>query len=71
MKNKQNKDRDNFITKREATIILGFKNNRSVSELIKQGHLRTYTVDSSKRELLCKKEVMELPKKDIPPPADN
>jgi hypothetical protein len=67
MKNKQNQDRENFITKRHATLILGFKNNRTVTELIKHGHLRTYTVDSSKRELLSKKEVLELPQKDIPP----
>ena len=67
MKNKQNQNRENVITKREATRILGFKNNRSVSELIKHGHLRTYNVDSSKRELLCKKEVLELPEKDLPP----
>lgn len=70
MKKNQNQDRENFITKRDATLILGFKNNRSVSELIKYGHLRTYNVDSSKRELLSKKEVLELPEKDIPPHPD-
>ena len=49
MKKNQNQDRENFITKRDATLILGFKNNRSVKELIKHGHLHTYTVDSSMR----------------------
>jgi hypothetical protein len=49
VKKNQNQDRENFITKRDATLILGFKNNRSVKELIKHGHLHTYTVDSSMR----------------------
>jgi hypothetical protein len=49
---------------REATHLLGFKNNRSVAELIKHGYLRSYPVGSNKRELLKKKEVLALPEKD-------
>ena len=66
MKNKPNQDRENFITKRDATLILGFKNNRSVTELIKHGYLKTYTFGAGTRELLSKNEVLNLPKKDPP-----
>ena len=60
---------DDYITKREATLILGFKNNRSIAELIKKKYLKTYIIDSSKREVLKKSEVLDLPQKD-PPPTD-
>ena len=58
---------DDYITKREVTLILGFKNNRSIAELIKKKYLKTYIIDSSKREVLKKSEVLDLPKKDPPP----
>ena len=64
-KNKFNPD--DYITKREATHILGFKNNRSIAELIKKKYLKTYIIDSSKREVLKKSEVLDLPQKDPPP----
>ena len=63
-KNKFNPD--DYITKREATLILGFKNNRSIAELIKKKYLKTYIIDSSKREVLKKSEVLDLPQKDPP-----
>lgn len=56
-----------YITKREATLILGFKNNRSITELINQKYLKTYIIDASKREVLKKAEVLALPKKDPTP----
>ena len=66
--NKKDKiDPDDYITKREATLILGFKNNRSIAELIKKKYLKTYIIDSSKREVLKKSEVLDLPQKDPPP----
>lgn len=58
--------KDEYISRREATFILGFKNTRSISELIKQGYLKTYTFGSGTRELLSKKEVLNLPQKDPP-----
>ncbi|MFL2927329.1 MAG: hypothetical protein ACJZ72_01895 [Opitutales bacterium] len=58
---------DNYITKRQATLLLGFKNSRSITELIKHGYLQTHMIDASKRELLRKSEVLNLPKKDPPP----
>lgn len=61
---KKQKDSIEFINKKEATFLLGFKNNRPIPELIKQGYLKTYYVDSSKREMLDKAEVLNLPKKD-------
>ena len=64
-KNKNNPDE--YITKRQATLLLGFKNTRSIAELIKQKYLKTYMIDSSKREVLKKSEVLDLPKKDPPP----
>jgi hypothetical protein len=57
---------DEFITRRQATLILGFKNTRSISELIKHGYLKTYTFGTGTRELLSKNEVLNLPKKDPP-----
>ncbi len=66
--NKEDKfNPDDYITKREATLILGFKNNRSIAELIKKKYLKTYIIDSSKREVLKKSEVLDLPQKDPPP----
>ena len=64
-KNKNNPDE--YITKRQATLLLGFKNTRSIAELIKQKYLKTYMIDSSKREVLKKSEVLDLPKKDPSP----
>lgn len=58
--------KDKYISRREATFILGFKNTRSISELIKQGYLKTYTFGEGTRELLSKKEVLNLPQKDPP-----
>lgn len=58
--------KDEYISRREATYILGFKNTRTVSELIKQGYLKTYTFGPGTRELLSKKEVLNLPQKDPP-----
>ena len=66
MKNKQTQDKENFITKRDATLILGFKNTRSISELINNGYLKTYTFGAGTREVLSKNEVLNLPKKDLP-----
>lgn len=63
-KNKINPD--DYITKRQATLLLGFKNTRSISELIKKKYLKTYMIDSSKREVLNKSEVLALPQKDPP-----
>ena len=63
-KNKCNPD--DYITKRQATLLLGFKNSRSISELIKKKYLKTYMIDSSKREVLNKSEVLALPQKDSP-----
>ena len=66
--NKKDKiDKTDYISKREATLILGFKNNRSIAELIKKKYLKTYIIDSSKREVLKKSEVLDLPQKDPPP----
>ena len=58
--------KDEYITRRQATLILGFKNTRSISELIKHGYLKTYTFGAGTRELLSKNEVLNLPKKDPP-----
>jgi hypothetical protein len=65
--NEKNKiNPDDYITKRQATLLLGFKNSRSISELIKKKYLKTYMIDSSKREVLNKSEVLALPQKDPP-----
>jgi len=65
--NEKNKiNPDDYITKRQATLLLGFKNSRSISELIKKKYLKTYMIDSSKREVLNKSEVLSLPQKDSP-----
>ena len=65
--NEKNKiNPDDYITKRQATLLLGFKNTRSISELIKKKYLKTYMIDSSKREVLKKSEVLSLPQKDSP-----
>lgn len=65
--NEKNKiNPDDYITKRQATLLLGFKNSRSISELIKKKYLKTYMIDSSKREVLNKSEVLALPQKDSP-----
>ena len=65
--NEKNKiNPDDYITKRQATLLLGFKNTRSISELIKKKYLKTYMIDSSKREVLNKSEVLALPQKDSP-----
>ena len=64
---KKNKDDSSeYISKREATIILGFKNTRSIGELIQKKYLKTYMIDSSKREVLKKSEVLALPQQDPP-----
>ena len=63
---KNKNDSSEYISKREATLILGFKNTRSIAELIKKKYLKTYMIDSSKREVLKKSEVLSLPKKDSP-----
>ncbi len=57
---------DDYITKREATLILGFKNSRSIAQLVKKEYLKTYNIDSSKREVLKKSEVLALPQQDPP-----
>jgi len=57
---------DDYITKREATLILGFKNSRSIAQLIKKEYLKTYNIDFSKREVLKKSEVLALPQQDPP-----
>ena len=67
MSKKDKIEQTDYISKREATLILGFKNNRSIAELIKKKYLKTYIIDSSKREVLKKSEVLDLPKKDPPP----
>ena len=58
--------KDEYITRRQTTLILGFKNTRSISDLIKHGYLKTYTFGAGTRELLSKNEVLNLPKKDPP-----
>ena len=63
---KNKNDSSEYISKREATLILGFKNTRSIAELIKKKYLKTYIIDSSKREVLNKSEVLALPQKDSP-----
>ena len=63
---KNKNDSSEYISKREATLILGFKNTRSIAELIKKKYLKTYMIDSSKREVLNKSEVLSLPQKDSP-----
>ena len=67
MLKKQSIDENEFVNKRQATLLLGFKNNRTINELIKEGYLKVYIIDSSKRELLKKSEVLDLPRKDPPP----
>ena len=57
---------EDYITKREATLILGFKNFRSIAQLIKKEYLKAYNIDSSKREALKKSEVLALPQQDPP-----
>ena len=57
---------EDYITKREATLILGFKNFRSITQLIKKEYLKTYNIDFSKREVLKKSEVLALPQQDPP-----
>ena len=57
---------DDYITKREATLILGFKNSRSIAQLVKKGYLKAYNIDFSKREVLKKSEVLALPQQDPP-----
>jgi hypothetical protein len=65
---KKNKiNTDDYITKRQATLLLGFKNSRSIAKLIKQEYLKAYMIDSSKREVLKKEEVLALPQQDPPP----
>ena len=66
MNEKNKNESSEYISKREATLILGFKNTRSIAELIKKKYLKTYMIDSSKREVLKKSEVLSLPKKDPP-----
>ena len=66
MSKKNEIDRNEYITKREATLILGFKNTRSIAELIKKGYLKAYNIDTSKREVLKKSEVLALPQQDPP-----
>ncbi len=66
MNNKIEKKMDGYINKRQATLLLGFKNTRSINELIKHGYLETYIIDTSKREMLSKSEVLSLPQKDPP-----
>ena len=66
MSKKNEIDRNEYITKREATLILGFKNTRSIAELIKKGYLKAYNIATSKREVLKKLEVLALPQKDSP-----
>ena len=63
---KNKNDSSEYISKREATLILGFKNTRSIAELIKKKYLKTYIIDSSRREVLKKSEVLSLPKNDSP-----
>ena len=63
---KNKNDSSEYISKREATLLMGFKNTRSIAELIKKKYLKTYIIDSSKREVLKKSEVLSLPKKDSP-----
>jgi hypothetical protein len=58
--------KDEYITRRQATLILGFKNTRSITELVRHGYLKTYTFGAGTRELLSKNEVLNLPKKDPP-----
>ena len=69
MLKKQSMDKSEFVNKRKATLLLGFKNNRSINELIREGYLETYIIDSSKRELLKKSEVLALPKKEPKVPS--
>ena len=57
---------EDYITKREATLILGFKNFRSIAQLIKKEYLKAYNIDFSKREVLKKSEVLALPQQDPP-----
>ena len=56
-----------YINMRQATLLLGFENSRSITELIKHGYLQTHMIDASKREILRKSEVLNLPQKDPPP----
>ena len=65
--NEKNKiNPDDYITKRQATLLLGFKNSRSISELIKKKYLKTYKFDFRERAFLNREEVLALPKKDPP-----
>ena len=66
MNEKNKTNLDDYITKRQATLLLGFKNTRSISELIKKKYLKAYMIDSSKREVLKKSEVLALPQQDPP-----
>ena len=62
--NDSTKIKEEYITRRQASYILGFKNTRSISDLIKHGYLKTRTFGKGTRELLSKKEVLNLPQKD-------
>ncbi len=53
----------------EAAHILGFKQRKKVSELIKKGHLKVYSKKDSKRIWLSKSEVYNLPKPLPVPPT--
>lgn len=61
---KKQKEPIEFITKKETTFLLVFKNNRPVPKLIKQDYLKAYYVDGNKRKMLNKDEVFKLPKKE-------
>ena len=61
--NDSTKIKEEYITRRQASYILGFKNTRSISDLI-HGYLKTCTFGKGTRELLSKKEVLNLPPKD-------
>ncbi len=60
---------DTLISQKEAAAILGFKTNQQVVKYIKEGILKTYEKQGSKRKWLNLEEVYKLPKPlPIPPP---
>ena len=65
--NKENED--TLISQKEAATILGFKTKQQLVKYIKEGILKTYEKQGSKRKWLDIEEVYKLPKPlPIPPP---
>jgi len=62
---------DTLISQKEAAAILGFKTKQQVVKYIKEGILKTYEKQGSKRKWLNLEEVYELPNPLAIPPPDH